>query len=111
MVNIVQPNGAGFVGIGDDDYVYVWCVSEFEGLLKALEGDLRVWDIIGETQPGPESEAAQAKGVVSSDGDFLRRTHKVCDGYDVVRPVAAPVLGKDPSDHSLRGHVLEPVGV
>jgi hypothetical protein len=29
VVNIVQPDGVGFVGIGGDDYVYVQCISEF----------------------------------------------------------------------------------
>jgi hypothetical protein len=41
------------MGIRDDDYMYVWCVSELEGLLEALEGDLRVWGIICKAQPGP----------------------------------------------------------
>ena len=36
---------------------------------------------------------------------------EVCSGYDIVRPVSALVLVKDPSDHSLGGHVPEPVGV
>ena len=29
VVNVVEPDGAGFVGIRDDNYVYVWCIAEF----------------------------------------------------------------------------------
>jgi len=52
-VNIVQPDGVGFVGIGDDNYMGIWCISELEGLLEALVGDLRVWDIISKAWPRP----------------------------------------------------------
>jgi len=99
------------MGIGDDNYVGVWCVLELEGLLEALSGYLRVWDIVGQTQPGLQSEVVWAKWVISRVSDFLRRICEVCGGVYVVGPVSAPVLGKDPLDHSLRGHVLEPVGV
>jgi hypothetical protein len=39
--------------IGDDDYMNIWCILELEGLLEVFSGDLRVWDIISEAQPGP----------------------------------------------------------
>ena len=42
VVNIVQPNRVGFVGIGDDNYVDIWCISELEELLEVLYGGLRV---------------------------------------------------------------------
>jgi hypothetical protein len=53
VINIVQPDGVGFVDIEDDDYVGIQCVSELEGLLEALKGNLRVWDIVSKAQPGP----------------------------------------------------------
>jgi hypothetical protein len=53
VVNIVQPNRVGFVGIGDDDYVDIQCVLEFERLFEVLESDLRVWDIVCKTWPEP----------------------------------------------------------
>ena len=53
VVYVIESDGAGFVGIGEDYHVYVRCISEFVGLLEALKGDLRVWDVVGKTWPGP----------------------------------------------------------
>jgi hypothetical protein len=53
----------------------------------------------------------RAKWMVSRVHDFSRHTCEIGDGYDVVWPVTAPVFCKNPSDHSLRGHVPEPVGI
>jgi hypothetical protein len=74
VVDIVKPDGAGFMGIGGDNYVGVWCILEFKGLLEVLEGNLRVWDIVSKARPGPESKVAGAERVVSRYGDFSRCT-------------------------------------
>jgi hypothetical protein len=43
--------------------------------------------------------------------DFSRCTCEIGNGYDVIGPIVALVLGKDPSDHGFGSHVPEPIGV